>query len=177
MVISGNEIRQRKIQGIITIDPYSEEQINPHSYDVRLKLGGAYVIKAKSLRTPIDPKNLNSYLSASNSLPENATAYCLQKGDLLIASTKEVIGTDKFAPTLWGKSSLGRLGVLVHFTAGYIDAGFKGSITLEISGQFDTIFYDNMKIAQVQFNEIYGTVDLYKGKYSNNPKGAELSKI
>ena len=81
--------------------------------------------------------------------------------------TRERVGTEKFVPIIDGKSSIGRLFVFCHVTAGFGDVGFFGQYTLEVLTVHPVILYAGMRICQIRFQSIAGEFDFYKGHYRN----------
>ena len=93
----------------------------------------------------------------------------LQPGRVYLARTVERTFTDKYVPMLEGRSSVGRLGISVHVTAGFGDIGFNGHWTLEITVEQPTVIYPDVEICQIYYHTIKGDYDLYSsGKYQNN---------
>lgn len=175
MILSGPEIRKQRSEGRILIDPFDDAQINPARYD--LCLGGkvAYYTKAH-LSRGLDPKRKETLEVASFEIPEEG--YQLNPGRLYLMHTIERIRTDHFVPIVDGKSSIGRLGVFVHVTAGYGDPGFDGQYTLEVLVTYPTRVYVGMKFAQIRFHSIQGDVQLYQGSYRGEfSEGPQPSQV
>ena len=90
----------------------------------------------------------------------------LEPGVLYIGATKEIISSDKYISAIDGRSSIGRLGINIHATAGFGDIGFEGTYTLEISVIQPILLLPNILIGQVYFTKPYGDIDfLYRGRY------------
>lgn len=101
----------------------------------------------------------------------------LKPGELYLGSTNEEAGSDIYVPMLEGRSSLGRLGVYIHVTAGVGDVGFKKRWTLELTVVKPVIIYPNIRVGQVMFHTAKGNTNtLYTGKYSDS-KSVEASRI
>ncbi len=96
-------------------------------------------------------------------IPE--TGIILLPNILYLGCTVECIGSNSFVPIVEGRSSVGRLGIHVHVTAGFCDLGFKGSITLEIHVIHPVRIYPNVPICQAYFLKPEGAIELYKGRY------------
>jgi dCTP deaminase len=93
----------------------------------------------------------------------------LEPGKLYLGRTMEYTGTDKYVPMLEGRSSIGRLGLFIHVTAGFGDVGFKGYWTLEIFCVQPIKIYSNVELCQIYYHSIEGAYDEYaSGKYQNN---------
>lgn len=166
--LTGNRILDEIKRGKIKIDPFQEKNINPHSYNVTLAnemicYAEQYLDMAK------DNTHFNTFIYEDG--------FILQPGKLYLARTAERIHTDFYAPVYDGRSSIGRLGIFTHVTAGYIDVGFNGFITLEIAVVEPVKIYPGVKIGQVSFETLEGEITLYNSdKYQNN-QGIQPSKI
>ena len=179
MVLSDRTIRRLLDEGRIGIEPYEEELLQPSSVDVRVdKLFRVF----RNSRYPfIDVKQEMEELTELVEV-EPDEAFILHPGEFVLGSTLERITLpDDLVARLEGKSSLGRLGLLIHSTAGFIDPGWDGHVTLELSNVANlpiTIYY-GMKIGQVSFVQLsepaehpYGTGDLgskYQGQIGPTP--------
>ncbi|WP_104041992.1 dCTP deaminase, partial [Vibrio hyugaensis] len=92
----------------------------------------------------------------------------LQKNKLYLSSTREKVGSRCFVPMIYGRSSIGRLGLFVQITAPIGDVGFYGNWTLQLYPTKDIFVYPGMEIAQIMFFQTIGEIELYKGKYLNS---------
>lgn len=151
MILSDRSIKEAVAAGRIIIDPYDEAMVQPSSVDLRC--GDVFRVFENHRYALIDPKapqeDLTSPVSAGDTEP-----FILHPGEFVLGSTSEIIGlADDIVARLEGKSSLGRLGLLIHSTAGFIDPGFKGQVTLELSNvaNLPIAIYPGMKIGQVSF--------------------------
>jgi dCTP deaminase len=159
MILSGREIR-RNLGNRIVIDPYRDHQLNPNSYNLRLH----NVLRTYD-RDPLDMKEENT--SHEILIPEDGLL--LAPAKLYLGRTIEYTETDGFVPMLEGRSSIGRLGLFVHVTAGFGDIGFKGFWTLEIFCVQPVRIYAGVEICQIFYHSIQGDYDSYSsGKYQNN---------
>ena len=131
MLLSDHDIRDAIDSGRLGIDPYDASLVQPSSIDVRMDK--FFRVFNNSKYTHIDPKQEMPDLTSEVEVPEGE-AFVLHPGEFVLASTLEhfTLPAD-LAGRLEGKSSLGRLGLLTHSTAGFIDPGFSGHITLELS--------------------------------------------
>ncbi|MEU3497102.1 MULTISPECIES: dCTP deaminase [Kitasatospora] len=149
MLLSDNDIRAEIDKGRVVIDPFEPSMVQPSSIDVRLD---RFFRVFENHRYPhIDPSEEQPDLTRLVE-PENDDAFILHPGEFVLASTYEVITLpDDVASRLEGKSSLGRLGLLTHSTAGFIDPGFSGHVTLELSNvaTLPIKLYPGMKIGQL----------------------------
>lgn len=160
MILSGKEILNQIEKGAIKIDPFDENKINPNSYNLRLdnKLL-VYKNKTLDMKTPNVVEELI--------IPEEGLV--LEPGKLYLGRTVEKTYTDKFVPMLEGRSSIGRLGLYIHVTAGFGDIGFNGFWTLEIHCVQPIKIYPNVELCQIYYHTIEGEYELYhSGKYQNN---------
>lgn len=167
MILSGKEIK-REIGKGINIDPFNEAQLNPNSYN--LKLHNELMVYSEpvlDMKTPNPVKPLT--------IPEEGLL--LETGKLYLGRTVEKTETSKFVPMLEGRSSIGRLGLFIHVTAGFGDIGFNGYWTLEIFCVQPIRIYAGVDICQIFYHTIEGDFDTYKGgKYQNN-KGIQASML
>lgn len=165
MILSGKEIKRQIGKGI-DIDPFNENQLNPNSYNLRL-FNELLTYKKDEL----DMKSPNP--TERLIIPEEGLL--LQPNKLYLGRTVEHTSTNKFVPMLEGRSSIGRLGLFIHVTAGFGDVGFQGFWTLEIFCVQPIRIYPHVEICQIFYHTIEGDFDLYKsGKYQNN-KGIQPS--
>jgi dCTP deaminase len=151
MLLSDRDIKAEIDAGQIALDPYTSEMIQPASIDVRLdRLFRVF----ENHRYPhIDPAEDQPELTRLVE-PEGDEPFILHPGEFVLGSTYEVITLgDSVAARLEGKSSLGRLGLLTHSTAGFIDPGFSGHVTLEFSNvaTLPIKLWPGMKIGQFCF--------------------------
>ncbi|GAA2817216.1 dCTP deaminase [Kitasatospora sp. CM 4170] len=149
MLLSDKDIRAEIDKGRVVIDPFDPAMIQPSSIDVRLD---RFFRVFENHRYPhIDPSEEQPDLTRLVE-PEGDDAFILHPGEFVLASTYEVITLpEDVASRLEGKSSLGRLGLLTHSTAGFIDPGFSGHVTLELSNvaTLPIKLYPGMKIGQL----------------------------
>jgi dCTP deaminase len=149
VLLSDRDIRAEIAAGRVVVDPYDKEMVQPSSIDVRLdRLFRVF----ENHRYPhIDPSEEQSDLTRLVE-PTGDEPFILHPGEFVLASTYEVITLpDDIAGRLEGKSSLGRLGLLTHSTAGFIDPGFSGHVTLELSNvaTLPIKLWPGMKIGQL----------------------------
>lgn len=170
-------MRRYAADGLIKVEPFDESLVQPSSLDVRLGEGLRVLVAGEE---PIDPMERIDY-SVPISFQLGAT-FILHPGDFVLAQTMERIHLpDEVAAKVEGKSSLGRLGLLLHATAGFIDPGFEGTITLELSltSPRALVLRPGMKIGQLCFFQLtspavkpYGSVGLgskYQGQDGPTP--------
>jgi len=156
VILTGPEITKAVSDDRIRIDPFSAEQVNPNSYNVRL---------GDTLLTYTD-----EVVDAYRANPTSATrldeqGLVLRPDQLYLGHTVERVGSDEYVPLLFGRSSVGRLGLFVEITAPIGDIGFHGQWTLMLSSVRPLRVYPGMKIGQIMFFVSKGEIDLYEGKY------------
>lgn len=167
MILSGKEI-ERHMGNEIIIKPFNKSQLNPNSYNLRL----ADELMIYDLHE-LDMKKKNS--GHLIKIPEEG--YLLKPNKLYLARTMEYTKTECFVPMLEGRSSVGRLGLFIHVTAGFGDVGFSGYWTLEMFCVQPIRIYSGVEICQIYFHTVLGTADKYdSGKYQNN-KGIQTSLL
>jgi len=173
MILSDGGIRAALDSGRIAVEPLGDDAVQPASLDVRM--GHGFRVFANHRHTFIDVRAPQPDLTDLVEVADDE-AFVLHPGEFVLGSTLEriTLGADVVA-RLDGKSSLGRLGLLIHSTAGIIDPGFSGTITLELSNvsTLPIAMYAGMKIGQFVFEELdapaqrpYGSPGL-NSKYQN----------
>ncbi len=174
MIFSDRTIREALESGTIVIHPLEMSFVQPSSVDLRV--GDGFRVFENHRYSEIDPRSPQADLTKLVEVG-NGEAFMLHPGEFVLGSTLERVklGTDVVA-RLEGKSSLGRLGLLIHSTAGFIDPGFEGHITLELSNvaTLPIAIYPGMKIGQISFYQMttaaefpYGSPELgskYQGQ-------------
>ena len=159
MIISGLEI-ERRLGGDIVIEPYDHKLLNPNSYNLRLSEElMVYTNPTLDMAKPND--------FARMTIP--AEGLLLGTGKLYLGRTQEFTATENLVPMIEGRSSVGRLGLFIHITAGFGDVGFKGFWTLEIFCVQPVRIYAGVEICQIFYHTLEGKYENYKsGKYQNN---------
>ena len=151
MVLSDRTIKEELAQGRIVIDPLESGDIQPASVD--LHLDRKLLVFRNSRQPLIDVREDLEGLTDIEEIPEEQP-FILHPGEFILGSTLEYIAlSDDLVARLEGKSSLGRIGLLIHSTAGYVDPGWKGHLTLELSNvaNLPVTLYYGMKIGQISF--------------------------
>ncbi|MBV8693151.1 MAG: dCTP deaminase [Actinobacteria bacterium] len=151
MILSDKTIREEIDAGRIVIDPLDKDCIQPSSVD--LHLDRYFRVFLNHTMRVIDVKEDQEELTELVEIGED-DSFVLHPGEFVLGSTSErvTLPTDLVA-RLEGKSSLGRLGLLIHSTAGFVDAGWDGHLTLELSNvaNLPIALYPGMKIGQISF--------------------------
>ena len=151
MVLSDHTIKEELAKGRIVVEPLGEGCIQPASVDVHLDR--RLLVFRNSRRPFIDVRDEMGDLTEMTEI-EDETPFILHPGEFVLASTLEYIELpDDLVARLEGKSSLGRIGLLIHSTAGYVDPGWKGHLTLELSNvaNLPVTLYFGMKIGQISY--------------------------
>jgi dCTP deaminase len=149
MLLSDRDITAAIAEGRLGIEPYDEGLVQPSSIDVRLDR--YFRVFNNSQYTHIDPALQQDELTSLVE-PKDDDPFVLHPGEFVLGSTLEIVTLPSYlAGRLEGKSSLGRLGLLTHSTAGFIDPGFNGHITLELSNvaNLPIMLWPGMKIGQL----------------------------
>jgi dCTP deaminase len=181
MILSDRSIRKALADGIIEIDPLDEDHIQPSSVD--LTMDRYFRVFRNHTAPVIDLKENMEDLTELVEVPDDPDArFMLHPGEFVLGSTSERVRLPvDMVGRLEGKSSLGRLGLLIHSTAGFIDAGWNGHITLELSNiaTLPITLYPGMKIGQISFlqmtteaDEPYGSARIgskYQGQRGPTP--------
>ena len=159
MVLSDRTIRDEIEAGRIELDPFDETMIQPSSVDVRVDRKFRVFHNARypfiDVRQPME--DLTELVTVENDEP-----FILHPGEFVLGQTLERVRLPSdLVARLEGKSSLGRLGLLIHFTAGFVDAGFEGNLTLELSNvaNLPITIYHGMPIGQISFMRMDGPVE------------------
>lgn len=160
MILTGPRIEEECRAGRIVIEPFDALAVGPNSVDLRL----APEIATYKRGTPAKPLDMRRPTDTTvESFGDEG--YLMLPGVLHLARTIEVIGSDHYVPIVEGRSSVGRLGLSVHVTAGFCDTGFHGTITLEMHVIEPLRIYPDVPICQVYFLKPEGQIRLYEGRY------------
>ena len=179
MILSDHTIKEELAAGRIIIDPLDEGCVQPSSVD--LHLDRFFRVFVNHHTRVIDVKLRQDDLTQAVEMNDDEP-FILHPGEFVLGSTQEVVGVpDDLVARLEGKSSLGRLGLVIHSTAGFVDAGFEGHLTLELSNlaTLPITLYPGMKIGQISFLRMttaadnpYGSTVIrskYKGQRGPTP--------
>lgn len=180
MILTGREIQERVASGDILIEPYFRERVAQASVDLHLHpkvlrcdSNMLDLMSDKQEFTPV--KHLFRHRAPGGELVRGVL---LSPGELYLGSTLECVYAPKHVAILDGKSSPARKGLKVHFTAGYVEPGFSGQITMEIEVSKMLFVPIGQPIAQLRFMEVVGEIEQYnaRGHYTDNAQGPTLSK-
>lgn len=172
-ILSGEEIREAFVRKEIEIDPFEPNNLNPASIDLRL---GPSVLYMGANQGNIDVKKAQMISRDYEAKEIGSTGILLWPYNLYLMHTVERVCTHRYVPVLDGKSSLGRLGVSVHETAGYGDPGFNGQYTLEVRVFRPTRVYAGMRFCQMRFHTLVGSCDDY-ARHGNYVGGAAQGPV
>ena len=163
MILSDRDIRAGIESGRIVIDPFTPDAIQPSSVD--LHLGNRFRVFRNNRTAVIDPRveqpDLTDLVEIAGDDP-----FILHPGEFVLGATFERVGLpDDLVARLEGRSSLGRLGLMIHSTAGYVDPGWEGTLTLELSNvaNLPIKLYDGMKIGQISFQRLSSPAEVAYG--------------
>lgn len=168
-ILLREQIREEYEIGRIVIKPYDSRKLGPNSYDVSL----GDELATYNLKSKFSPRS--HYLDVRGNNPTTTIripkeGYKLMPGILYLGCTVEAIGSDYYIPMYEGRSSMARLGIQTHISAGFGDVGFKAQWTLEITVIHPVMIYPNMSIGQIYFNKIDNEYNFpqyrYNGKYA-----------
>ena len=186
MILSDRDIRLRLRQGDLKIAPLVDEalQIQPASVDLRL--GGEFIVYRSAQVACLDPRDPETLSAAAERIVvAGDDAFVLHPGEFGLGTTvEEVTIPADLVGRVDGRSSVGRLAVVVHATAGFIDPGFRGQITLELSniGPIPVRLYPGMRIAQIVLQTMtspaerpYGSSQ--RGSHYHGQLGPQTSRI
>ena len=163
MVLSDRTIKEEVAAGRLVFDPYDEDLVQPSSVDMRVDRSFRVFNNSRypyiDVREPME--NLTELVTVEDEEP-----FVLHPGEFVLGQTLERVRLpDDLVARLEGKSSLGRLGLVIHSTAGFVDPGFEGNLTLELSNvaNLPITLYDGMKIGQISFQRLSSAVEVGYG--------------
>ena len=170
MVLSDRTIKSEIAAGRIRIDPYDERLVQPSSIDVRVD--SRFRVFHNARYPYIDVRQqMPDLTELVETKPDEP--FILHPGEFVLGQTLESVTLpDDLVARLEGKSSLGRLGLLIHSTAGFVDAGFSGNLTLELSNvaNLPITIYQGMPIGQISFMRMDGPVEWPYGSRETGSK-------
>ena len=170
MILSDRSLRLAIAAGRIVVEPYDEGLVQPSSIDVRLDR--RFRVFRNHTAGVIDVKQDTRGMTELVEVPEDGV-FMLHPGEFVLGSTFERVAVpDDLVARIEGKSSLGRLGLLIHSTAGFVDSGWDGHITLELANvaSLPITLYPGMKIGQISFMEMTTPAERPYGKGATGSK-------
>lgn len=181
MILSDRDIRKKIESGDIVVtssDGHHVKNINASSLDLRL--GHFFKIYNHSRQAILDPLDKESFNDVTKliRIAQKGEPFIVQPGEFILGVTMERIKiADDLVARVEGRSSLGRLGIIVHSTAGFIDAGFEGTITLEITNinRMPVALYPGMRVCQLAFQVMSSKAEIpYSKKKTSKYQGQNL---
>jgi dCTP deaminase len=163
LILSDRDIRKQIESGRLIIEPFDPEMVQPSSVDLRV--ADEFRVFRNTRYPFIDVRNPMEDLTDVVRV-KSEEAFILHPGEFVLGATLERVALpDDLVARLEGKSSLGRLGLLIHSTAGYVDPGWEGTLTLELSNvaNLPIKLYDGMKIGQISFQRLSSPVEVGYG--------------
>lgn len=168
-MLSGNEIINAVERGDIVITPFNKENVNPNSYNVTL--GKELYVYEDGV---LDCKKKNKLKKIT--IPKEG--YILSPNEIYLALSNEYTENEVYVPQISGRSSIGRVGLMVHSNAGGGSIGFKGKWLFNISCLLPTKVYEGMQIGQLWFFPIIGEASIrYNGEHYNQKEVTSTSVI
>ena len=174
MLLSDKDIRAEIAAERVMLDPWDPQMVQPSSVDVRLD---KFFRLFDNHKYPyIDPAQDQPELTRLVEVTEEEDGFVLHPGEFVLGSTLEMVTLpDDLAARVEGKSSLGRLGLMTHATAGFVDPGFSGHVTLELSNvaTLPIMLYPGMKIGQLAFFRLSSSAEhpYGSGEYGSHYQG------
>jgi dCTP deaminase len=185
MILSDRDIRARLLAGDLVIEPLADEQLQIQPASVDLRLGDEFLVYRAARVACLDPRDPDTIPAAMDRVhvpPDQS--FVLHPGEFGLGTTVERVRIPAdLVGVVDGRSSIGRLAVVVHATAGFIDPGFEGQITLELSniGCIPVKLYPGMRIAQLRLHALtspaerpYGAA---RGSSYNQQTGPQASRV
>ena len=182
MILSDRDLSERLARGDLPIDPPPDPQTQLQPASIDLRLGYEFQAFNYTRQALIDPRAPETFeqLTTAVRLGEDER-FIVHPGEFVLGTTLEHVEIpDDLVARLEGRSSIGRLGIVIHSTAGFIDPGFRGRITLEISnlGRIAVALYPGMRICQIAFEQMSTAVDVnYARKRHAKYQGQQTATI
>lgn len=180
MILSDQDIKLAIAAGDIAIEsPNDDHMENIHASSMDLRLGKFFKIYEHSKHAILDPSNPDTFKDVTRLIEmEKGKPFIVQPGEFILGVTLEKIKIpDNMVARVEGRSSLGRLGIIIHSTAGFVDAGFEGTITLEITNinRMPVALHPGMRVCQLAFETMSSPALVpYHRKHSSKYQGQIL---
>jgi dCTP deaminase len=173
MILSDKDIKKAIASGRVNIRcELSDVPFHIHASSMDLRLGNTFKLYEHSRFAVLDPKQPESFMNNMRTVSvERGEPFIVQPGEFVLGVTCESITVpEDLVVRVEGRSSLGRLGIIVHSTAGFVDPGFTGTITLEISNlnRLPVALYPGMRICQIAFEELSSPAEMPYNKKPNS---------
>jgi len=185
MILSDRDIRARLKQGDLKVGPLDDPELQIQPASIDLRLGNEFIVYRPAQVVCLDPRDPDSLRLASERIVvPTDQAFILHPGEFGLGSTVEEVEIPiDLVATVDGRSSIGRMAVVVHATAGFIDPGFRGQITLELSniGPIPVRLYPGMRVAQIVLHQLSSAAERpygpERGSAYQGQTGPQLSRI
>ena len=181
MIISDRDIKKKVAEGsIVVTSPIGDHEKNIHGSSWDFRLGKHFKVYKKSSVAVLDPMKMESFegLTKLYTIEDPGEPFVVHPGDFVLGVTLEKVKLpNDVVARVEGRSSLGRLGIIVHSTAGFIDAGFEGTITLEITNinNVPVALYPGMRVCQLAFETMSSPAEVpYGEKKSAKYQGQDI---
>jgi dCTP deaminase len=181
MILSDRDIKAKIAAGrIVVTSPLSDHEKNIHASSMDFRLGKYFKVYEHSKFPVLDPMKMESFegLTKMVEITNPEEPFIVHPGDFVLGVTMESVKLpDDLVARVEGRSSLGRLGIIVHSTAGFIDAGFEGTITLEITNinRMPVALYPGMRVCQLAFETMTSPAEIpYNKKACSKYQGQSL---
>lgn len=178
MILSDRDIKKQIADGRVVItSPFDDHEKNIHASSMDLRLGKFFKVYEHSKHPVLDPYKMKDFggMSTTIEVTSPEEPFIVHPGDFVLGVTLEKVKLpDDLVARVEGRSSLGRLGIIVHSTAGFIDAGFEGTITLEITNinRMPVALYPGMRVCQLAFETMSSPAEVpYHMKKSSKYQG------
>lgn len=185
MILSDKDLRARLAVGDLKIGPLADPELQIQPASVDLRLAEEFLVYRPAQVACLDPRDRANLNAATERVrvPEG-DAFILHSGEFALGSTIErVLIPNDLVARVDGRSSIGRLAVVIHATAGFIDPGFEGQITLELSnlGRIPVRLYPGMRIAQIVLHQLTSPVErpygAGRGSHYHGQTGPQASRL
>lgn len=185
MILSDRDLRARLRAGDLVVAPMGDEQLQLQPASIDLRLSRDFIVYRPAQVTCLDPRDPSTIEAATERIEvAEGDAFILHPGEFGLGSTVERVSIPRdLVARVDGRSSIGRLAVVVHATAGFIDPGFEGQITLELSniGPIPVKLYPGMRIAQIVLYQMTSPAEVPygegRGSQYQNQTGPRTSRI
>jgi dCTP deaminase len=185
MILSDREIRARLAKGDLRVGPLADPELQIQPASIDLRLGAEFLVYQPARVACLDPRDPATLVAATEKIVvAEEAAFVLHPGQFALGTTvEEVALPSDLVAVVDGRSSIGRMAVVVHATAGFIDPGFQGQITLELSniGPIPVRLYPGMRVAQLVLHEMTSPAERPygpdRGSRYQGQKGPQLSRM
>ena len=181
MILSDRDIKKAIKDGrVAVVSPEGDHEKNIHASSMDLRLGKYFKVYEHSKFPVLDPLKMDSFAGLTKlvEITNPEEPFIVHPGDFVLGVTLESVKLgDDIVARVEGRSSIGRLGIIIHSTAGFIDAGFEGTITLEITNinRMPVALYPGMRVCQLAFEEMSSPAEVpYNMKKSSKYQGQTL---